>query len=187
MSVSEPPARRWTVDEYHRAGEAGVFQPDERLELIEGAIICMSPQNGPHATAARLVELALGAVFTIGFDIRSQKPLSLSQETEPEPDIAVVRGQPRDYVESHPTTAVLVVEVSDTTLAYDRGRKSVLYARAGIPEYWVLNLPELLLEVYRDPDAAAGEYRVISRYSGGETVSPLGVPSAQIAISDLLP
>jgi Uma2 family endonuclease len=187
MAVVERPTRHWTVDEYHRAAEAGVFGPEERLELIEGEILCMSPQNPPHAAASDLAESALRAVFTSGYRVRVQKPLTLHAQTEPEPDIAVVRGGARDYLNQHPTTAVLVVEVSDSSLAFDRGEKATLYAHAEIPEYWVLNLPQRVLEVHRDADPASGSYQSVDRLNESQFVSPLAAPSARIAISDLLP
>jgi Uma2 family endonuclease len=187
MAVMERATRRWTVEEYHRAIEAGVFGPEERLELIEGEIVCMSPQNPPHAAASDLAESALRAVFTSGFRIRVQKPLTLHAQTEPEPDIAVVPGGARDYRNQHPTTAVLVVEVSDSSLAFDRGEKATLYARAGVLEYWVLNLPQRVLEVHRDADPVTGSYQSVDHLSEGQFVSPLAAPSARIAISDMLP
>jgi Uma2 family endonuclease len=187
MTTIERPTRRWTVEEYHRAGEAGVFGPGERLELIEGEIVCMSPQNPPHATASDLTESALRKVFRSGYRVRVQKPLMLSAATEPEPDIAVVRGGARDYLSRHPTTAVLVVEVADSTLAFDQRAKSELYARARIPEYWVLNLPQRQLEVNLDPDPVAGQYGSTIVLGENEEVSPLAAPSAKIVVRDLLP
>jgi Uma2 family endonuclease len=187
MATIERPARRWTVEDYHRAGDAGVFGPEERLELIEGAIFCVSPQSPPHAAASDLAASELRRALQSSYLIRGQKPLTLNAETEPEPDIAVVRGSARDYVRHHPTTALLVVEVADSSLASDQRAKAELYARADIPEYWVLNLPHRQLEVSRDPDPVAGQYRTTSVLAETETVSPLAAPSAIIAVRDLLP
>jgi Uma2 family endonuclease len=156
MSVAEPALRRWTAEEYHRVAETGVFGPDERLELIEGEIFRMPAMNGPHATASTLTESALREVFAAGYVVRVQKPLAVSDESEPEPDVAVVRGSVRDYARLHPSTAVLVAEAANSSLRFDRTRKEPLYARAGIPEYWILNLIERVLEVCHDPDRAAG-------------------------------
>jgi Uma2 family endonuclease len=187
MSIAEPAVRRWTVAEYHRAAEMGIFGPEERLELIKGEIFRMSPQNGPHATGSTLAESAIQEVFRAGYVVRIQKPLTLGGHSEPEPDIAVVRGKARDYLKAHPTMAELVVEVADSSLQFDRGEKAEVYARAGIPDYWILNVLERMLEVYRDPDPGAGEYRTITRYVENDTVSPLAAPKARLAVRDLLP
>jgi Uma2 family endonuclease len=172
--------------------DAGVFAPGERVELIEGEIIAMTPQKSPHAASVRLVQEALRGLFGPGFDVRPQLPLSLGPDSEPEPDAAVVRGNPRDYIQEHPTTAVLGVEVADTTLDFDRGRKAGLYARAGIPEYWIVNLSDRVLEVYREPGPLADRpaehgYRSIRRFGLPDSVTPLASPAAHVRIADLLP
>lgn len=187
MSLAEPAVRRWTVAEYHRAAEMGIFGPEERLELINGEIIRMSPQNGPHATGSTLAEGVIQEVFRAGYVVRIQKPLTLGEDSEPEPDIAVVRGKARDYLKAHPTTAELVVEVADSSLQFDRGKKAASYARAGTPEYWILNVPDRMLEVYRDPDPGAEKYRSMAQYDESDTVSPLAAPDARVAVRDLVP
>jgi Uma2 family endonuclease len=187
MSTVDRPPRRWTVAEYHNLADMGVFGPEERLELVDGEILCMSPPKGPYATASDLTESALREVFRTGYRVRVQKPLTLGGISEPEPDIAVVRGAARDFVRSHPTTAELVVEVADTSLAFDRGPKAQLYARAGLPDYWVLNLPERVLEVYREPDAATEQYRSVTRCEEADTIAALAAPDARIRVADLLP
>lgn len=192
MRLAFPSVRRWTREEYYRMAGAGVFAPGERVELIEGEIINMTPQDSPHAAAGWLVDSALGRAFPPEYHVRSQRPLILGPDSEPEPDAAVVRGAARDYVHSHPTTAVLVVEISLTTLAFDRGRKAALYAKAGIPEYWIVNLADRALEVYRDPGPLPDNptehgYRSIQRLGPAETVTPLAAPSATIRVADLLP
>jgi Uma2 family endonuclease len=186
MSVAEPALRRWTVAEYHQAAAAGIFDPEERLELVNGEIYRMRPQKGPHATGSGLAEEALRAILPAGHTLRIQKPLTLGQDGEPEPDIAIVRGSVRDFARQHPTTAALVVEVADSSLSFDRAEKAKQYARAAIPDYWVLNLPERVLEVYRDPDPGNGLYRQITHYSENESVSPLAAPAAAILVRDLL-
>jgi Uma2 family endonuclease len=187
MRTAEPTTRRWTVDEYHRAADAGVFGPEERLELIDGEIFRMSPQKGPHMAATRLALSALERVFRAGWVVLVQMPLILAERSQPEPDLAVVAGEERDLVQGPPRTAALVVEVSDSTLAFDRTRKAATYARAGIHEYWILNLPERQLEVHRDPDPATEIYQEITFRSVSESVSPLAAPTASIAVRDLLP
>jgi Uma2 family endonuclease len=184
--------RRWTQDEYERLADVGLLGPDEHVELIEGEIVEVPPQRSFHTVGIRLAEDKLRAVFGVGFDVRTQMPLTLGQHSEPEPDVAVVVGSPRDYTQAHPSTAVLVVEVSDTTLAYDRETKGSLYAAAGIPEYWLLNLVDRQLEIYRDPGALPGArygfgYRTRSIALPGEAVDAPVPASARVAVDDLLP
>lgn len=177
--------RRWTRDEYDKMIAAGVFEPDERVELVEGEILQMTPQGSLHATAIQLVHDALRLAFGQGFIVRIQGPLAISLRSEPEPDIAVVRGVPRDYRNNHPATALLIVEVSETSLEYDRNQKRTLYARAGVGEYWILNLNDRCVEVYRDPKD--GRYCISQHFFSGEHISPTAVQTAGIAVSDILP
>ena len=165
--------------------EVGAFRPDARLELIEGTIVEMTPQGSRHATTVRRVEEALRAVFGEGFDVRSQLPLALGAVSEPEPDVCVVRGHFNDYLDAHPTEAVLLVEVSDATLALDRTVKLAVYAAADVPEYWVANLPGACLEVHRDP--ADDTYRTKTTLRHGDTVAPEAKPDHSIPVADLIP
>jgi len=190
MSETAVQNRLWSREEYDRLIRGGMFHPEERLELIEGEIIQMSPQGSHHATAVTLVENALRTVFGKNYVVRVQMPLAISSDSEPEPDIAIVTGAPRDYCEEHPTTAELVVEIADTTLSYDRTRKSALYAQAGIQEYWVLNLLNRQLEVYRQPHAGqstTSSYQNHEVKPASETITPLRGPQQSIAIADLPP
>ena len=176
---------RWCRAEYERMAEAGVLEPDARIELIDGEILEMAPHGTRHFTAIRLVEESLRTVFGLGYEIRTQGPLALDEGSEPEPDVAVVRGSPRDFRQAHPRTALLIVEVSDTSLGFDRLRKKRVYARNRIPEYWILDLAGERLEVYRAPrDDDYGEKQTLSAL---EQVIPLAVPDAAVAVSDLLP
>lgn len=183
MSVQ---AKRWTREEYDRMVALGVLTPESRVQLIDGEILEMTPQGARHATAIRLVERALRRVFgEDAFDVRGQLPLALGPHSEPEPDIAVVQGSLADYRDRHPESAVLVVEVADESLHLDRNKKVPLYASAGIPEYWILNLEERILEVYRGPEA--GGYREHLRLRQGESVTPPARPEARIEVGTLLP
>lgn len=188
---SLPQKRLWTREEYHRAAELGLFRPDERLELIEGEVyVKVSPQDDPHAWHIALAAEAFRDAFGAGFHVREEKPLVLPDQTEPEPDIVVVRG-PLRASRRHPTPqeAVLVMEVSDSTLEFDQGRKAALYAQVGIPDYWVLDLRHRVLEVRRDP-AQIGDrydYRTLQTFMPGMEVSPLAMPQAVIRVDDLLP
>jgi Uma2 family endonuclease len=170
--------------------EAGIFSPDERVELLNGEILTMTPQNSPHAATVGLVERVLQRVFGSDHWVRVQLPLIVDPDSEPEPDLAVVSGTPRDYVAEHPRTALLVIEVADTSLDKDRDRKAAIYARAGIPEYWIVNLAERCLEVYRNPVAPPsqpGTYRSSQKLGPSESIAPLTAATATVAVADLLP
>ena len=171
--------------EYERAAEAGAFEPDARVELIDGNLNAMTPEGVSHTTGMNLAADCLRRVFDSGFHVRVQNPLAVDDYSEPEPDVAVVKGAIRDYDKRHPTLAVLVVEVSNESLSYDRTVKQQLYARCGIPEYWILALPAARLEIYRDP--AGDTYRDVTTHGAGETVAPLARPEARVAVDDLLP
>jgi Uma2 family endonuclease len=189
MDVQE---RKWTRVEYERLVELEILGPDDRIELIGGLMLCKEPQYSPHATTIRLVERALTAAFGAGWDVRQQMPVALDEESEPEPDVCVVPGEPRDYRDAHPTRPVLVVEVALSRLGFDRDRKGSLYARARLGDYWIVNLPDRRLEIYRAPvpdGAARYGWRHGSAQTLGadERVSPLAKPGASIRIADLLP
>ncbi len=182
---SPPRAHRFTRARYEQMVAAGIFGANDRIELLDGEIVEMAPQKSRHATAIRLLERELSQAFGAGFDVRAQLPLALEAHSEPEPDIAVVRGHPRDYRDAHPQHAELIVEVADASLAYDRGRKLAAYARVGIAEYWVLDLAGNTLEVCRAPRGEQNLDRRVLR--AGERVSPLAAPDATLDVSDLLP
>jgi Uma2 family endonuclease len=157
MATYETRTRRFTRAEYERLIELGVFQPGEDIELIGGELIVAEPQGAQHYTAIRRTTKALQTAFGPGWEVRAEGPIGLDDDSEPEPDIAVVPGTPEDYSRSHPSRPVLTVEIAESSLASDRQRKGSLYARAGLADYWVLNLVDRVLEVYREPapDAAA--------------------------------
>jgi Uma2 family endonuclease len=150
------PMRRWiTRAEFEALMEAGVFPREERLELLAGELTRREPVSPRAAAATCLAYEAIARLTGEGYEVRPQLPLALSDYDEPFPDLAVVSGSPRDYLSQHPTSALLVVEVSEASLKTDREVKGSLYASAGIPEYWILNLRERVLEVYREPAADA--------------------------------
>jgi Uma2 family endonuclease len=182
--VSEPAVdlHRWTRAEYEQMAASGLFEPGRRVELIDGFIFDMTPQSSFHATAVHLAAAVLRASLP-GVYLRIQSPLALGADSLPEPDVAAVPGSPRDYLESHPATALLVVEVADSSLPHDRQRKLPLYAGAGIPETWILTRNGL--EVYRQPEGA--EYRSVRVLRRGDTVATLANPDGVIAVADLLP
>lgn len=185
MSTALRNAHFWTRSEYERIVDAGGLAVDTRVELLDGEIIDMSPQKSTHATAVGLVEEALRRCIDDGCHLRSQKPLALDDRSEPEPDVAVVPGQLRDYAYRHPDTARLIIEVADTSLGYDQGDKARAYARNGIVEYWILNLRDRVLEVYRDADRQGYKQRLL--VGVGEEIAPLMSPRCVICVDDLLP
>jgi Uma2 family endonuclease len=192
MTPSPIRTKHWTRLEYERLVDLGAFRPGEHLELVAGALLVREPEGGPHATAVGLVEDALREAFGRGFIVRAQNPIALDDDSEPEPDVAVVPGQRRDYTRAHPAHPLLVVEVADTSLPLDRAQKASLYARAGIADYWIVNLVDGVLEVHRDPVAAAEapygwRYRSILTLRAGTTVAPLAAPDAAIPVASLLP
>jgi len=155
MHLVEPKTRTWSREEYHQMGELGWFE-GQRVELVEGEVVVMSPQHFGHSRTVDHIAKLFHAEIGDHFWVRSQLPLKLANGSEPEPDVSVVAGQAGDYSD-HPTTAVLVIEVSDTTLAFDRTRKAKLYAAAGIPHYWIFNLATKNIEVLAEPDASSAE------------------------------
>lgn len=189
--IAQPKVHQWTRHEYHRMAEMGLFA-DRRVELIEGQVIDMAAMRSPHAVAVDLMDAALKAVFGPSYYIRQQKPFVVSDISEPEPDVAVIKGKIRDFTDAHPTEAVLLVEVADSSVTYDRTVKQSLYARAGIADYWIVNLVARQLEVYRqpvaEPDAKYGfGYAVSEMYQTGQVVAPLAMPESTVAVSDILP
>jgi Uma2 family endonuclease len=185
--------RRWiTREEFEALMESGVFAPEERLELIAGELTRREPVNTFHAVAVVLIGEVLSQVLPKDLHLRIQLPLALGEYDEPFPDVAVISGSPRDYLNKHPTTALLVVEVSEASLKTDREIKGSLYASAGIPAYWIVNLKERVVEVYREPaeDARAVygvSYRQRAVLRVGERLSPLFAPDATIAVEQLIP
>jgi Uma2 family endonuclease len=188
LSEEEIRPRRWTREEYYRAADLGLFRPEERLELLDGEIYAkMSPKKPPHVTAVGHAGDILADLFGPGYHCRAEQPLVLNDLSEPEPDLVLVPGTRFDYQTEHPTatTALLVVEVADTSIRFDRGRKREAYARAGIRDYWVLNLPKRRIEVHRDP--AGSRYRSVTVYQEGDTITPMAAPHVTVRVSDLLP
>lgn len=184
--LEEPAVRRFTVEEYYRLAEVGVIGPEERVELIEGIICKMSPEGKRHVAGIELALDVLNARLKDRHRARSQHPLDVSDDSEPQPDIAVVESaDPRAYLEEHPSSALLVIEVAQASLKRDLKVKPRVYARAGVPEYWVENLVDETLEVFRDP--VGDEYRTRLTLRRGDKVSLIAVPDVEIAVSDLLP
>ena len=184
--------RRWTRKEYEQLVDLGVLRENELIELIGGQMIVAEPKNSPHATAVGLTAEALRRVFGVGWVVRQQDPVALDDESEPEPDVVVVPGRMRDYSHAHPARPALIVEVADSSVSFDRRYKGSLYARAGIADYWIVNIRRRALEVYRAPVPAPAarfgwKYERVRTLKPEATVSPLALPTATIAVADLLP
>lgn len=188
--VAKPALHRWTREEYFRLSESGYFD-GKRVELIGGRIIDMPSQKNAHVIAVEKAQDQLKKAFGRGYWVRGQASLSLGPRSVPDPDVAVVPGPRRADVD-YPTTADLVVEVSDSTLWLDRTRKVRIYAEAGIAEYWIVNLVDRRLEVRRDPvdiptHRPRHHYATVVVLKPGQFVAPLAAPRAKIAVARLLP
>ena len=173
-----------SVAEYHRMIDAGILDEDEHVELLEGVIATMSPQKDPHGYALEELTDMLVPQVKGRYRARIQSPLTLGDRSEPEPDVAIVlpravRGR------GHPTAALLVIEVCGSSLRKDRIVKGRIYSRAGIPEYWIVNLTDRCIEIYRDPDGEAGAYRTSLRVPVGEEARPASVAGIVVPVAAL--
>ena len=179
--------RRWSRDEYERLATLGLCT-DAPLELIGGQLVVAEPQGSRHAASVGLVGAVISAALPRGWAVRIQAPIALDDESEPEPDVAVVEGSHASYQRAHPRRAALVVEVADASLAFDRGVKASLYASGGVKDYWIVNVLERVLEVHRDPapspSAPCGwHFRSTGRVAAPAAVTLVGVPGVRIATS----
>ena len=187
MIAAEPKLHRWTRTEYQQMLDLGWFV-DRRVELVEGEILEAPIMKNAHAVSLKLTEDALIQAFGPGVWVRSQLPLALNEFSEPLPDLAIVPGKPRDYAE-HPHTAILVVEISDSTLAYDRRQKASLYAMSALAEYWIVNLVDRQVEISQDPipDSTMPYGWRYARQSIVNASGQIATGSGQVRVADLLP
>lgn len=181
-----PEPRKFTVAEYYLMAEAGILAPDERVELIDGEIVVMAPIGDLHAMEVRQ---ATRVFYSAGADsviVSVQNPVNLGAHFNPQPDIALLRFRDDNYP-SHPTPSdiLLVIEVSDTSLGYDRNTKIPAYAHAQVPEAWLLNLPDDCLERFTQPGPDGYQHRSVHRR--GERIAPAARPDLDISVADLLP
>lgn len=146
-------AKRFSIAEYHRLGELGFFQPDDRIELIRGEIIIMAAKGRLHSVCNSLLVEELIILLARRARVRGQEPIILTDDSEPEPDVVIARNRSDNYLSSHPEPAdiLLVIEVADSTLKYDRTTKLPLYAETEIPHYWIFNLVDRQLEMHSEP------------------------------------
>jgi Uma2 family endonuclease len=190
--ASGPSLHRWTRREYERLIDCRILAEDDPVELVGGLLFVKEPQSSPHRTAVLLAAKALERAFGEGWFVQTQSPIALDGRSEPEPDVSVVRGAPREYVDAHPSRPALVVEVVGSGLRLARGRKAAIYARARIADYWVVNLVDRAVEVHREP-ARPGParrnwgYALVRALGAGDAIAPLAAPSARIPVAELLP
>jgi Uma2 family endonuclease len=188
-SAAEPfefESRRFTVDEYHRMAEAGVFRPDERVELIRGVVRRMSPKNRAHVVAATKLHQTLVRALGGRAAVFKEDPLKLIRlDSEPEPDILATSSPDIDAYGTEDSKPLLVIEVAASSLRFDMSAKAVLYAEAGVPEYWVLNLADKELIVFRAP--LGGAYRDRTTLRAGDRVAPAAWPDVELDVGELFP
>lgn len=182
------PVRRFSVEEYHRLGEADILTEDDAVELLDGLIVPKMNRTPQHDAVIGKIEKTLRKQLPAGWTVRGQSAFTTAT-SEPEPDIAVVRGEPDDYMQRHPAAndVALIVEVADSSVARDRA-KARIYAAAGVAIYWIVNLTGDCIEVYTQPDASQPGYLQLAVYRGDEHV-PLALPNAalRIPVRDCLP
>ena len=186
-TLAEPAPARVTREQYFALVDRGVLTEEDRVELLEGVIVAMAPEGPRHSGVVELVVATLRAALGARAWVRTAHPFDASRWSVPEPDIAVVSGAPRDYLERHPSAAHLVVEVATTSLPQDRLTKAPIYAAAGVPEYWIVNLRQEQLEMYRSLDRAARRYTVVEIARRGDQVALASLPDVILAVTDLLP
>jgi Uma2 family endonuclease len=189
VKPERPKLWRWTREQYYELFDAGILA-GRRVELVFGRIVEMPPQRFEHSVALELATIAVQAAFPKGFRHRFSSPIHVGIASAPEPDIAIVPGSPRDLKE-HPSHAVLIIEISETSLAYDRSTKARLYAQAGIQDYWIVNLVDRQLEVHRGPqsksESAPAHYASVEILKGEQSIAPLAAASSVVRVADLLP
>jgi Uma2 family endonuclease len=180
--------KRWTVEDYHRMGELGMIHPDERTELIGGQVVFMAAKGTPHVLALRLLATSLDVLLAQQpVFVSTQDPIQLDDFSEPEPDCVIVRGAVLDYADRHPAPSniALVVEVADSTLKYDTEVKDKIYARSGIPDYWVLDLKNRQLHIFRNPTPTG--YTSHLALTEPNQITPLAFPQIALVLTNILP
>ena len=191
MTPPAPPApgaaEGYTAERYFGLVAEGALEPDDRVELLEGVIVTVSPRSPRHDAGANRAGQVLWAAVGQRAVVRVQSSLVIGPRSVPEPDVAVVAGKPQDYDTAHPTSALLVVEGSDTSLPQDRLTKTRIYAAAGVPEYWIVNLRDDRLEMLREPDREGRTYRERLVAGRGERVGVVALGGVTVAVDDLLP
>ena len=178
---------RWTTEQFLHLVDEGVLGPDDKVELLEGVIVAMAPSNVAHDGALGLVSQAVFRAVGERAVVRVQLSFVAGTHSLPDPDVAVVPGSARNYTRSRPTKALLIVEVSDTSLKQDRLTRAAIYAAVRVPECWIVNLREDCVEIRRQPDAKLRRYRNVSVARRGETIAIAALPGVDVTVGDLLP
>ena len=178
--------RRFTVDDYHRMGETGILRTDERVELIEGEILKMTPIGTVHSMHVLRLNDQLNGKYRAVALVNVQNPVRLSDITEPEPDVVLLKRRDDYYGTGipEPSDVLLLIEVSDSSLSYDRNVKVPIYARAGILEVWLLDVETKVLTAYRDPSSSG--YQVALEFRHGDVIAPIAFPDRPVALADLI-
>ncbi|MDK2816007.1 MAG: hypothetical protein PWR22_636 [Moorella sp. (in: firmicutes)] len=187
MAAVEVPRRRFTVDEFYQMARAGILGEDDRVELIEGEIIEMVPIGTRHAACVRRLLHIFSTKIGDNALVDTNNPLRLDQHSEPQPDLMLLKARDDYYASFHPRPedVLLLVEVSDTSMAYDREVKANLYAKGGVKEVWLVNLQAQQVTAYRLPSPSG--YREVKEYGRGDHISPLAFPGLNIPVQDILP
>ena len=178
---------RYTTSRYFALPGEGVLTAEDRVELFEGLIVAMAPDSPPHAAGLQQASEALSRAVGPRAVVRVQRPLVAGRYSVPVPDVAVVPGLRSDYVDTHPTTALLVIEIADSTIVQDRITKAVIYAAAGVPEYWLVNFRDDRAEVFRGPDRSTRSYGENFIAGRGSRLELRTLPGVGVAVDDLLP
>lgn len=183
----ELPRHLWTVDEYHRMGEVGILHPTDRIELIDGEIIHMAPVGSPHVGSVFALNRLLTRAVPQEVIVSIQSPIQMGDRTEPEPDVALLRGRPDGYrTPPLPSAAdvLLIIEVADSSLRYDREVKLPLYASQGVPEVWIVDLAAQTVVVHRAPED--GAYREVTSHGPSETLRAIAFPGIDIPVGEII-
>ena len=190
QTIEAPQLKHWTAAEYHRMSELGILKANERTELIAGQILSMAAKGTPHVTTLRLLAVALDTLLGVPFNdqsffVSTQDPIQLDDFSEPEPDLTIVRGKILDFIDRHPgpSDIVLVIEVADSTLKYDCEVKDKLYAKAGIEDYWVVDVKKRQLNIFRNP--TPGGYTSHLILSQADSIAPLAFPDRNLSLTDI--
>lgn len=187
MIHTAPKSGRYSVERYFELSRAGVIASQDRCELLDGLIVAMAPQTSPHLLAVHRVGTALGQKLGSDVYVRVQMSFLAGRESLPEPDLAVVPGKPADYAKKHPTRAELIVEVAETSIVQDRITKAAIYARAGVPNYWIVNVRDRRIESFSAPDRWKAHYTSFLRATGRQCVTIAAFPDVGFSANELLP
>lgn len=187
MADAAPAEARYTAERYFALFDQGILGPADRVELLDGVIVAMAPPNPPHDAAVAMTDDALREAVGTRAAIRVQMSFLVGGLSVPQPDVAVVPGRNADYQAKHPTSALLIVEVADSSLIQDRITKAAMYAAAAVPEYWIVNLAGDCVEVFRSPGSEARRYAQVHTARRGDRLEIVSIPGAGVTVDDLLP